>query len=1033
MRNKHFFLPLLLGCIVYFGSLTPAISQSAAEVHQQGIELLNAGQIDEAVEVLEGFVQNYPTAGQIFDAQLRLGYGYLFQGRFDDALELFGEVSRDPAPEEIQRIAANLTPQALSAKAAGMDEDDEERTQTFEQALEAFDRFLETYPDAVEVEQAVYGRAIVNYQLERYEAAAEDLRSNLERFPNSPTVDDSRFLLAITMATRAAELLRTDEFNEEVRQQAAVMFGQAEDLLNTIVEEERDVALANDARFQLGELYLRMGRFTEDREEASQLFDRSMAEFRSVAPNEDMVEAQEARILAIRDRLREALRAGDGRQIQRLNTLRDRELTKLAELQEREEQTIAAKLQMADVFMAMNRYDEGRTMLRYLDPFLETEDQQKTALYLLTFSFAAQNARDQALVAYEAFKANHAGDPMGENLPILIGNIFLNEEFYDPARAAEFFEEARETYPDGVLTALATLQGGQARMAMGDYETALTIFQEYMAGETEPDLAATAELGIADIQAILGDLPSALEGYRNIRETYPGREEAVEADYRVGVTLLSMGRPSDAESELVAFLESHPEAPQVPAARFTLGEARAGLGNEEAAEVDFLAVIEEFPESEAAPFAYFQLSYIYQGQGRTEEMVELMEQFMDRYPRDRLIFFAYQLQAGPLLAEENYQGAAELYWDFVQRFPERRDQVAEALESIATWTKNQAQQMGRYVTLTEEQRIEWQELLEQSQEAVEQMIEFDDTGELASSGLGILMDVQRLYMNANMRTPAEVEEYLENLADQYEGDPARQNKILFTLAAFLYDRDRDRALATMRDAYDPDLVFAPDEVNLFAEALLDEGDYEFAEEVYTKLRDDYPNPEGVDPTQAPYDVQIAQSTYLYGMGRIAAEQGDTERMQQYFTQLQEIYPWSPKILEANLGIAEAMIEAGEFEEAMAMLPPIIRAQTATAEVRARAMYVLAAGHEEQGNLEPAIDNFIKIASFYPGVENFAAAGLWRGGQLLERQAGQATEAADRNRAITNARRAYQNLVERYPASGHADDARDRLQSLPSAG
>jgi len=85
--------------------------------------------------------------------------------------------------------------------------------------------------------------------------------------------------------------------------------------------------------------------------------------------------------------------------------------------------------------------------------------------------------------------------------------------------------------------------------------------------------------------------------------------------------------------------------------------------------------------------------------------------------------------------------------------------------------------------------------------------------------------------------------------------------------------------------------------------------------------------------------------------------------------------------------------------------------------------------EEKGDPEAAIDYNIKIAQFYAGVPKAAAEGLWRGGQLLEKQAAALTDPAQKKRQIDEARRAYTDLTANFPNSEFAAQAGERLAAL----
>ena len=124
---------------------------------------------------------------------------------------------------------------------------------------------------------------------------------------------------------------------------------------------------------------------------------------------------------------------------------------------------------------------------------------------------------------------------------------------------------------------------------------------------------------------------------------------------------------------------------------------------------------------------------------------------------------------------------------------------------------------------------------------------------------------------------------------------------------------------------------------------------------------------------------------LFGSGKIFQEQDKLEEAKQRFDQLEKLYAWSPKMMEANYGIALGLHEQKNYDEALKRLTQVTRSNTAPAPLRANGMLLFGKIKEEQGDYQSAIDNYIKIASFYSGVPEAAAEGLLRGAQLLERQ------------------------------------------------
>ncbi|MCX7868861.1 MAG: tetratricopeptide repeat protein, partial [Terrimicrobiaceae bacterium] len=199
-------------------------------------------------------------------------------------------------------------------------------------------------------------------------------------------------------------------------------------------------------------------------------------------------------------------------------------------------------------------------------------------------------------------------------------------------------------------------------------------------------------------------------------------------------------------------------------------------------------------------------------------------------------------------------------------------------------------------------------------------------------------------------------------------------------------------------------------------------------------------PAGTAPTQAPPAIQEAQAIALFGRARVLQEKGQTAEAGKLFQQLKSLYPWSPKVLEADYGIAQSLREQKKFDEAIGLLGGVIRATNATAELRARSMllfgYIMldktnsASDPKQQEQfLGAAIDNFIKIPQFYGGVPKAAAEGLWMGSQLLERQAAAAADPKFKNQQLNRARAFYKQLTDEFPNSEFAPKARERLNAL----
>lgn len=1020
------FTPLaVLLAVAGFGYPALRAQTQADTASQQALDLAIQGRTAEAIAAYEKILHDYPTSTVVSEAQFRLGYLYFQNGDFDKGIDQLKKALQPPASPEIQELAYSIIPQVLAAKASKLPADDMHLKAGFEDAIKQYDVFIQKFPGSDEIEAAVYGRALCSYQIGKYDDAAAGLRSNLTRFPKSETILDSQYLLAITLATQAATALEAAPGDT----QAFSKYDEAEKLLRDIVQKHTDIALANDAQFQIGEVLLNRAGFADNASQPA-LYAKAVEAYRAVEPKSRMIEAQQARVAGILQRLHDPQVVKDRPAFKRVQLLLAHERAKLAPLQSKADQTVTAGIKVAQAFYAQHRYDETRVLLAHLQPLAEDAAQKKSVLYYITLSYAAQNNAEKAVAGYNEFKEKYKNDPMAENLPLIIGALFVNS---DPKKAIEYFNEEAGLYPKGRFVAVTLTQKAAALVQLKQFDEALGAFKSILATNPKKEIAAAAELGIATIYGNTGKLDDAIAAYKNVRDKYAGLPQAGQAAFYVGQTAVQKGDNKTGIAELTDFLAKYPVSDMTPTAMYYLATAEQGIGNKEAALAKFKEVADKFPKSEAAPFTYFQRANIYSERQKTEEMVAVMREFIAKYPENDKIYFAYDSIAQTQVNANHLEEAIATYSDLVGKHPQL-SQAPDALLKIADLWQRYATGSGNYIVLNDRQRADWTKGVNGSIAAAEKLLEQYPESPQVALALQTLLADQRLLLNAQLKTDGGVQEYFQELAKKFGAQPSTKSKVLFTLASYLYEKEKAKALEQMNAAYDPKLVYAPGDIDLYGTALIAQNKIDQARKVYEKLAADYPNPPGIAPGQAPGNIAQAQSISLYGLGRCLQKQGDIKAAGETFDKLKKLYPWSPKILEASFGIAQSLVQQKKYDDALALLIPIMRAESAsvTAELRANAMLLGGEIQEAKGNIAAAIAYYIQIADYFEGVQTAAAAGLWRGGQLLEKQAAGLTETSKPTKSaqLAKAAKAYRNLAAKYPASPNADKAKQRLAALP---
>ena len=1009
---------------------------SAAEaLNRDGDAFFDRRQYPEAIAAYGKLIQGYPNSELVTDARFHLAYADYLTRQFGAAADELRKLIGSPTtPPEILEQAALLLPQVLSQQAGSLKPGDPARKGGFESAVQEFDNFVGKFPKSSELETALYGRAVVNYQLGKYADAARDLRQNVASFPNSDTVLDSTFLLSLTLATQAN--LALNQENDPPAALAAALKGyvEAERLLDEIIRKHTDISLANDAAFQLGETLLAHAAASPAAAQ-NPLYERALAAYRAVEPKEGMIAAQAARVRRINDERIAELRKGPAANRALTHQLDERRLFeqgKLEALQAKTDPVLTARLKGGGVYCNLRKYDEARVLLNTLLPSIKSADDDKLALDYLTLSYIGQNLVERAVAAYDRFQAKYAGDPVAENLPLAVGNLFLTGEKPDPARANRYFAEFEKLYPKSRLRETALLQQAAASASLGRYDEALKTLDTFLAGKPKRELLAAAELSRARILKDQRKFDVAVAAFRKVRDTYGGLPEAEEAAFWVGATLLEKKDAAGAVTDLKAFADKYPQGRLTPTALLTLAQAQQATGAKDQALATLLNVAAKFPDSPEATNASFAQANLYLADRKYDDMTRVLTDFVDKHPESEQAAAACEQIAAVQAQEKQNAAAADTYEKFLSRQPDSPD-APEVLGKLAGLWQRTAREMGNYVVLGAPQRETWTAAVNKSIAASERQLQRYPEAPATALGLQNLAECQRLLIGARVKTPAQVTEYFQGLADRYKDKPAARSRILFRLASITAAQDPAKALADMQAAYDANVVYSPADLDLYTQGLL-KSDPAAAAAVFNKLAADYPVAPGVSPQQAPADVQEAQALTLYGRGTLAAAKGDAAGAARDFAALTKDYPRSPKVPEADLGLAENLVAQGKGDEAMPLLSVVARTTTAPLDVRARGLFLVGEIQAKKGSFEAA-DAYLKVAAFYPTAPD-AAEGLWKGGQMLEQQAATLTDAPAKPGAPTKpgqlarARKAYEELVAKYPDSKWTPQAKPRLAALP---
>ena len=960
---------------------------------QQGQQLYEAGKYADAVKVFDGIEKNFPTSPYIPAANLQMGLSQFFLGDYDDGVtSLRKNLTHKNTPPEILEDSMSHIPVLLSTKAQKLPAADPGRKASFADAVTEFDAFLQKFPASPEVESANLGKARALYFLEQFQEATVPLRANLQKFPTSDSFLENQFMLALILNTEANVMTRKAATPEE-KKAADAAYDEGEKLLRDIVQKRTDLAMMNDAQFQLGEMLYERGASAEPAKRDA-IFYKALDAYRSTYPNETVIQAQTYRIKNLEERRLDAGRRKDVAAFRHYQAQIPREQAKLAEINTRGDQTISAKIKSAQIYLELHkdkereRMDEARVLYRFAENFTKDPDQQRQILYGLTLTYAGQHLPEAAEEHFAKWVETYKDDPLGENLPLLMGSMYLDPDpkVNDPKKAIAYFEKQVAMFPQSRFAAQATMQTALARIQLKEYDAATKSLLEFLEKKPEKDQAVAAEFGLATVYKDTGEADKAIATFRGVTSKYPGTAEAEQAAFWTGQMLLGKGDPKGGIAEFKAFLTKFSNSELVPAAMLSLGQALRDSGQLEVAMKTWQELAEKFPKSEAAPATYFLRATALQGAQKYDPMKAVMKDFIAKYPDSDRVFSAYDYMAQvQSIQEKKPEEAIKTYEEYVSKYPASQDAPAALVKVSDQWRK-MAEAMGRYVAIPPAKKDEWKQLYDKSVEAAEKVIgKYPESTEVAAA-LQNLLKAQAQFVLARLKTEPNLESYFNDLATKYGDKPSMANKIKFTLAGFYSETDKPKALKMMKDAFDPKLIYAWLDLQTYAETLIEQKQYDEADKIVAKMETDFALPKGADIARQSRSVLEPVASALFIKAKVLQNRGKNAEAAKLFAQLKQSYPWSPKLLEADLGIGLDLFQQKKYDEATAKLGPVARATAGPVEIRAKAMMTLGEISEAEGDIDTAINNYVKIAMYFEGVPEFAADGLWRGAQLQEKKA-----------------------------------------------
>ena len=1029
--------------------------------------LFQATKWQEAMVAFEKFRDKYKgMSPRSIDANFRLAICYLQQQPKPLTREAVGTLKKlmenpkfEPAGKEQAQL---LIAKAITMEGANMpattDVQKGAQAKIFEQAIKEYDAFITGYPQSRSGDTAQFLSGVLLLNIERYEEAIKRFATVYQRYAQSPLRMSALMNIGKTYMSQGYGLMAAKKGKEpseaDMKQGLTYLEKNAIPSLTEAYTKSGDLAIMNEAVYYLGQIQLSRSQNVSNadaeaaKKEQSNLLTLALEAFRAVRSREEVIQAQEEKINALKKAIT-LIPLGTPEYLPTktyYENLIDLEAEKKQKFLAEQDQFLGARLAIARIFLFLKKPDECRVLLRYLQGQKEILEKEKEAqasvASLLALTYIEQKNLKSSVEMYDAFRGAFKGNPEGDNLALLIANLYLENN--QPDKAEEAVGHGKADYGAGAPNPLGGVHDGWrflvdanqiligAAIQTGNYQKALALCEEVLSGGPKPNvevqilfLKGTVQRAMASSEGKAETADKAHATFQTLRDKFPDDPRSEDA-WSEQCAILAGRDPAKAQGEMEKYLQkfsggggkSENTKTNLPIVQFRLGQVLDALNKKDDAIKAYQAVYEKYPESEPAPGSFFKIFDIYKDRKDYANCKKLMDEFVQKYPKHENVYYAFNniseflfsgvlnpktgpdgkpLPGGgqPTIADIE-EGSKKLneYVDYeLSNNLEKKRGDGSLLKIADKWLERLSKLPPRVVQNPEQKQV-WQRSVEGITVAVEKMIKSYPNGEKVSDGLERLVTAQRELLKAQEIDVAKGEAYFRKLVSD-ASTPELKAKLLFALGAFVQDADPKKAAAARADGFAAagstggTPVFSASDwdrrlADLFEQKKLDE-----ISKGIEQIRAEYKDT-AKDGDEAPLPVQNALSVGLFWEAKMLGEQGKAVEAGNLFTLLAKKYPKSTKVLEADYGIILGRVEQGDFnqDDFIPRLTKIVNnvRDVKTFELPAKALFLIGRIQEKQKDYDEAIRTYLKIHTRYASVPSVSGDGLWAGAQLLEGQA-----------------------------------------------
>lgn len=632
-------------------------------------------------------------------------------------------------------------------------------------------------------------------------------------------------------------------------------------------------------------------------------------------------------------------------------------------------------------------------------------------------SFESQRFAEAAKLASRQLQRYPEGDYASPSQLTLAEALFAQEKY---EQAEPIFREfaAREgrqakSNSEAGRQARASVEGALMRAGWCAYRT-----EQWMrAAETFAVVAAQSQVSRNQAEALhlegrarekAGDLSGAVRVLSNYLERHAG-------DTSVDSALMAMSRLKPGEAGipfLSRLVESVEQSPERAAALAELGERYADLNQFEQSRSAYQQLRTEYPESELKSSAIYGEAWACYSLSDFNRSLALLENFEQLEPPTNelglagmeLLVFAAERSDRADLAKQAWARFARHCRDdlrllnCVRALAGVLDRTGERSEARRILSRVVARLQTPEAIASARIECLWLELTDGDLASAEaNLIEALnlEVERAAVSEAAFFLGEARYESGENARA---IELYQRAIGEESELADRALYKLGFARLRLGQNREAGQAFRALVELHSRSELFG-ESLFLLGESAFRDADFQSATEAYARVI-----------SEVPKHAVVPKALYRLGVAHCQLQNWkDGERA---LSELVRSHSEFEHVVEADLWRGRALAAMGSMRSAKQALQRVMARDEGVLAARARLELGRVALVEE--DLEAALSEFLKVALLYASEEEVAEALLWSGKCL------------DLKGSAERAQAQYAELLEKYPQSSSAAEARERL-------